>query len=208
MIRIAILFAAILFSTLSNAAAATLHVLALGDSLTAGLGLEPSDSYPVKLEAALKAKGYDVTIVNAGVSGDTAAAGLARLDWALDDSIKAAIIELGANDALRGLQPAQTEQALEGILARLKQRNIPVLIAGMRAPPNLGPDYSAQFDGIYPRLAEKYGALIYPFFLQGVAAEPSLNQGDGMHPNAKGVEAIVSAMLPMVEQLLGKATQN
>jgi acyl-CoA thioesterase-1 len=187
------------------ALAQPITILALGDSLTAGYGLAPDEAFPVKLEAALKAKGHDVVIVNAGVSGDTAADGAARLDWALTDEVKAVIVELGANDALRGLPPAQAEQALDGILAALKAKNLPVLIAGMRAPPNLGPDYQKQFDGMYQRLADKHGAQLYPFFLDGVAAARELNQADGMHPNAKGVDVIVGRIIPAVEQLISKA---
>jgi len=196
---------AFIFLLLQPVAAASLTILALGDSLTAGYGLQPSDAFPVKLEAALRAKGHDVTIVNAGVSGDTAADGAARLDWALSDDVKAAIVELGANDALRGLPPAQAEAALDAILARLAEKKIPTLLAGMRAPPNLGPEYQAGFDSMYGRLAEKHGALLYPFFLDGAAADISLNQADGMHPNPAGVDIIVSRIMPSVEQLLSKA---
>ena len=195
---------AFIFLMLQTAVAAPVTILALGDSLTAGLGLQPSDAFPVKLEAALRADGHDVTVVNAGVSGDTAVDGLARLDWALGDNVDAVIVELGANDALRGLPPAQAESALDGILTKLGERKLPVLLAGMRAPPNLGPDYQQAFDGMYQRLAEKHGTLLYPFFLDGVAAELSLNQADGMHPNPAGVDIIVSRMKPIVEQLIRK----
>lgn len=180
-------------------------LLAFGDSLTAGLGLQPPDAFPAKLEQALRARGHDVVVINAGVSSDTAADGLARLDWSLSDNIDAVIVELGANDALRGLPPSQAEAALDGILARLAEKKKPVLIAGMRSPPNMGPDYVAAFNGMYPRLAQKYGAILYPFFLAGVAADPALNQADGMHPNPKGADIIVSRILPSVEQLIGKA---
>jgi acyl-CoA thioesterase I len=207
MIRFPACFLAI-FLFVGTVFAGPVTVLALGDSLTAGLGLAPSEAFPVQLEAALRARGHDVTIVNAGVSGDTVAAGLARLDWSLDDSVGAVIVELGANDALRGLPPAQAEQALDGILTKLAGRKLPVLIAGMRAPRNLGPDYAAAFDPIYPRLAEKHGALLYAFFLAGVAADASLNQADGMHPTAKGVDVIVARMLPSVEQLLARAVEK
>lgn len=207
MIRIAAVFI-LTFLSMATAVAGTIHVLALGDSLTAGLGLGPAEAFPAKLEAALQARGHDVKIVNAGVSGDTAAAGLERLDWTLDDSVNAVIVELGANDALRGMPAAQTEQALEGILDKLAERKLPVLLAGMQAPRNLGPDYAADFDPIFRRLAEKHGALLYPFFLDGVAADPRLNQQDGMHPNSLGVDAIVARMLPVVEQLLAKAVQK
>jgi acyl-CoA thioesterase I len=190
------------------AMAAPLTLLVLGDSLTAGYGLNPNEAFPVKLEAALRARGHDVTVVNGGVSGDTAADGLARVDWSLGDDVKAVIVELGANDALRGLPPGQAEQALDGILAKLAAKKLPVLIAGMRAPPNLGTDYGAGFDGMYPRLAEKHGALLYPFFLDGVAADPALNQQDGMHPTASGVDVIVARILPMTEVLLARAGQK
>lgn len=184
------------------AVAREVTLLALGDSLTAGYGLQPSDAFPVKLEAALRAKGHDVKVVNAGVSGDTALDGSSRIDWALSEDVDAVIVELGANDALRGLPPSQAEQALDKLLAGLAEKRLPVLLAGMRAPPNLGPEYQAAFDGMYPRLAQKHGALLYPFFLDGVAADTKLNQADGMHPNPAGVDVIVSRILPSVEDLL------
>lgn len=196
------------FLAIQTALAAPVTILALGDSLTAGLGLETPEAFPARLEAALKAKGLDVRIVNAGVSGDTAAAGLARLDWALSDDVGGLIVELGANDALRGLDPAQTEAALDAILAKAAARKLPVLVAGMQAPPNLGPDYAAAFDAIYPRLAKKHGAILYPFFLDGVAAQPSLNQADGIHPNGKGVDIIVERIMPSVEGLIRRAAPN
>ena len=183
-------------------AAREVTLLALGDSLTAGYGLQPSDAFPVKLEAALRAKGHDVRVVNAGVAGDTALDGYSRLDWALSEEVDAVIVELGANDALRGLPPSQAEQALDRLLARLAEKRLPVLLAGMRAPPNLGPEYQAAFDGMYQRLAEKHGTLLYPFFLDGVAADTKLNQADGMHPNPAGVDVIVTRILPSVEDLL------
>ena len=179
-------------------------ILALGDSLTAGYGLPPGHAMPDKLQAALKAKGQDITIINAGVSGDTAAQGAARLDWALSDQVKAVIVELGANDALRGLDPTQTEAALHQIMDTLKTKNLPVLILGMKAPPNLGADYQAKFDGIYPKLAADYGALLYPFYLDGVAGQRDLNQDDGIHPNEKGLGVIIPKLLPIVEELLSK----
>ena len=203
MLRILSLVAMLLISG-QPAFAKPVTLLVLGDSLTAGLGLEPQDAFPAKLEAALKPRYPDLTIINAGVSGDTAADGLARLDWALSDDVGGLIVGLGANDALRGLDVAQMETALEGILAKAKQRNLPVLILGMKAPPNMGPDYVARFDGLFPRLAEKHGALLYPFFLDGVAADAGLNQADGMHPNAAGVDAIVMKAVPLVEELIGK----
>jgi acyl-CoA thioesterase-1 len=199
---------ALLALTAVGAAAAPVTILALGDSLTAGLGVGPAEAFPVRLEAALQAKGHDVKVINAGVSGDTAADGAARLDWALAEPVNAVIVELGANDALRGLPVAQAEQALDRLLAALAAKKLPVLLAGMRAPPNMGPEYQAAFDGMYERLAAKHGVLLYPFFLDGVAADPKLNQGDGMHPSPAGVDVIVARMLPSVEQLLGKVAAN
>lgn len=196
------------FGFVTSAVAAPVTLLALGDSLTAGYGLDPDEAFPVKLEKALRARGHDVTVVNAGVSGDTAADGLARLDWTLTPEVAAVIVELGANDALRGLPPAQAAAALDQILATLKQRHLPVLLAGMLAPPNLGPDYGQAFNGLYGQLAAKHGALLYPFFLDGVAADPALNQGDGLHPTAAGVDIIVARMLPQVEALLARASQK
>ena len=197
-------FAAILLLSVQLAFAKPVTLLVLGDSLTASLGLEPQDAFPAKLEAALKPRYPDVIIVNAGVSGDTAADGLARLDWALTDDVGGLIVGLGANDALRGLDAAQTETALDGIMVKAQERNLPVLILGMKAPPNMGPDYVARFDGLYPRLAEKHGALLYPFFLDGVAANAGLNQADGIHPNGPGVDTIVLKVMPLVEELIGK----
>lgn len=199
---------ALVVLTAAGAAAAPVTVLALGDSLTAGLGVGPSEAFPARLEAALKAKGHDVRVINAGVSGDTAADGAARLDWALAEPVDAVIVELGANDALRGLPVAQAEQALDRLLAALAAKKLPVLLAGMRAPPNMGAEYQTAFDGMYQRLAEKHGVQLYPFFLDGVAADPKLNQADGMHPNPAGVDVIVARILPSVEQLLGKAGGN
>ena len=195
----------VLTMLLVPARAETLTILAFGDSLTAGYGLPPEQAFPVKLEAALRAKGHDVTIINGGVSGDTAGDGLARLEWSLSDEVDGVIVELGANDALRGLEPQQAEQALDGILAVLAGRNLPALVAGMMAPPNLGADYGIAFDGMYSRLAGKHGALLFPFFLAGVAADPKLNQADGLHPTGEGVDVIVARMLPFVEELLTKA---
>ena len=183
-------------------AAAPLKLLALGDSLTAGYGLPTQDGFTARLEAALRAAGRDVTVQNAGVSGDTTAGGLARIDWALADRPDAALVALGANDALRALDPGEAERNLDAILARLTAARIPVLLVGMRAPPNLGRDYAAAFDGIYARLAAKHGVPLYPFFLDGVAAERELNQQDGIHPNARGVAAMVERILPAVSALL------
>jgi acyl-CoA thioesterase I len=193
---------ALVFLMINPAAAQTVTLLAFGDSLTAGYGLQPSDAFPVKLEAALKARGHDVKVINGGIAGDTALDGASRVDWALSEEVDAVIVEFGANDALRGLPVPQAEQALDQLLAKLAERKLPVLLAGMRAPPNLGPEYQAAFDGMYARLADKHGSLLYPFFLDGVAAEAKLNQADGMHPNPAGVDVIVSRILPSVERLL------
>jgi acyl-CoA thioesterase-1 len=179
-----------------------LRIVALGDSLTAGYGLGDDDAFPAKLERALRGKGYAVAIENAGVSGDTASGGLARLDWSVPEGTDAVILELGANDALRGIPPDATRAALDAILQRLKDRNIPVLLCGMRAPPNLGADYVRVFDAIFPALARQYDAVFYPFFLEGVAAERRLNLVDGVHPTADGVDVIVGAILPKVEELI------
>jgi len=179
-------------------------ILAFGDSLTAGLGVDPDSAFPPKLEAALKARGHKVKVINAGVSGDTASAGRDRLDWVLTDDVDAVIVELGANDALRGIPPAETRVALTAILETLKQRNLPVLLAGMLAPRNLGPDYAAGYDPIFPELAKAYGVIYYPFFLDGVATRPDLNQADGLHPNPAGVTEIVSRITPSVEELLAR----
>ncbi len=198
-------FLAMIILQAQTVLAGTLTVLVLGDSLSAGYGLDPSEAFTVKLEEALRAKGHDVKVVNAGVSGDTAAAGLARLDWSLEGSVDAVIVELGANDALRGLPVPQAEQALDQILVKLGERKLPVLLAGMQAPRNMGAEYAAAFDPIYARLAEKHGTLLYPFFLEGVAVDPALNQEDGLHPNGRGVDVVVGRVLSHVEKLLGKA---
>ncbi len=184
--------------------AGTTHILALGDSLTAGYGLDPGKSFADKLQEALKAKGHDVVVINAGVSGDTMAQGAARLDWALTDDVNAVIVELGANDVLRGLDPAQVENSLRQILDTLKKKKLPTLILGMQSPLNMGADYQARFNPIYAKLAKEYGAELYPFFLEGVAANPELNQADGIHPNEKGVAEIVSRVIPYVEKLVTK----
>ncbi len=158
-----------------------------------------------RLQAALSAQGIGVEIANAGVSGDTASDGLARLDWSVPEGTDAAIVELGANDMLRGIDPQVTRQALDAILARLAQRHIPVMLCGMRAAPNLGADYARQFESIYRELAKKYGAVLYPFFLDGVAADRKLTQQDGLHPNADGVDVIVRWILPTVQELITRA---
>jgi acyl-CoA thioesterase-1 len=182
-----------------------LQIVALGDSLTAGLGLESQDAFPAKLQQALAAKGIAATITNAGVSGDTMTNGLARLDWSVPPGTDAVILELGANDALRGIDPAVTRRALDGILSGLAKRKIPVLLAGMLAPRNLGTDYARQFDALFPDLAKANGVVFYPFFLDGVAADAKLNQHDGLHPTAAGVDVIVAKILPKVEELIARA---
>jgi acyl-CoA thioesterase I len=186
------------------AVAEPLRIVAFGNSLMAGYGLPAAAAFPVRLEVALKAKGHDVQVIAAGVSGDTAAGGLARLDWAVPAGAQAAIVELGANDALRGFDPKVTRDALDNIVRRLKEKRVEVLLAGMQAPRNLGVEYAASFDPIYPELAKKYDVLLYPFFLDGVAADPKLNLQDGIHPTAKGVDAIVARILPSVEQLIAR----
>ncbi|MCX5494308.1 arylesterase [Kaistia dalseonensis] len=186
------------------ALAAPIRIVAFGDSLSAGYQLGPGEGFADQLQAALRAKGHDVTVVNASVSGDTTSAGLARLDWSIDPTANAVIVELGANDMLRGLDPTIPQKGLDTILARLKERGLPVLLAGMQAAPNLGADYATKFNAIYPELAEKYGAVLYPFFLDGVAAQPGLRLADGMHPNAAGVAVIVARILPSVEQLIAQ----
>ena len=179
-------------------------IVALGDSLTAGLGLASQDAFPAKLQKALAAKGLAVTIADAGVSGDTTSGGLARLDWSVPAGTDGVILELGANDALRGLDPAVPRASLEAILRRLKERGIPVLLCGMLSPPNLGADYARTFNAIYPDLARTYDAVFYPFFLDGVAGQRRLNQGDGLHPTAAGVDVIVAGILPKVEELIAR----
>lgn len=179
-------------------------IVALGDSLTAGLGLPSQDAFPAKLQKALAAKGIAVTIADAGVSGDTTSGGLARLDWSVPAGTDGVILELGANDALRGLDPAVPRASLEAILRRLKERGIPVLLCGMLSPPNLGADYARTFNAIYPDLARIYDAVFYPFFLDGVAGQRRLNQGDGLHPTAAGVDVIVAGILPKVEELIAR----
>jgi len=185
-----------------------LRIVALGDSLTAGYGLPQSAAFPVVLERALKARGHNVQVVNAGVSGDTAAGGLARLDWSVPDGTDGVILELGANDMLRGLDPAATQRSLEAIVTRLKARRIPVMLAGMYASRNLGPDYVQRFDAIYRDLASRHGLVFYPFFLEGVAGQRQLNLPDGVHPTAKGVETIVERILPSVEGFLARLASS
>jgi acyl-CoA thioesterase I len=185
-----------------------IRLVALGDSLSAGYNLPQEAAFPVALERALKAKGYKVEVVNAGVSGDTSSGGLDRLDWSVPDGTDGVILELGANDMLRGLDPAGTRKNVEAIVERLKSRNIPVMLAGMYASRNLGPEYVQKFDSIYPDIAKKHDLVLYPFFLDGVAGDRSLNLPDGMHPTAKGVEIIVERILPSVESFLARLSQR
>lgn len=179
-----------------------LKLVALGDSLTAGYNLPGNAAFPAVLEKLLREKGLAVEIANAGVSGDTSQGGLERLDWSVPDGTDGVILELGANDALRGIDPAVAEKALDAIVTRLKARGIPVLLAGMYAPRNLGSDYATRFDGLYPRLAEKHGLILYPFFLDGIAGDRVLNQPDLLHPTAEGVRVIATRILPTVERFL------
>jgi acyl-CoA thioesterase I len=183
-------------------------ILAFGDSLTAGYQIPPDKSFPAQLQAALREKGYPVRVVNSGVSGDTAADGLARLEWSLDGRVDGAIVEFGANDALRGIDPKLTERSLSAILKALKDRNIALLVAGMEAPRNWGQEYDDAFRAIYPRLAAQYGALFYPFMLKDVATVRSLNLHDGMHPTPEGVAVIVRNVLPEAEKLIARIRQT
>jgi acyl-CoA thioesterase I len=180
-----------------------IKMVVLGDSLSAGLGLSGSAAFPERLQNALKSKGIDVEISNAGVSGDTSSGGRDRLDWSVPAGTDAVIVELGANDALRGLDPTLTRTALTDILTQLKARKIAVMLCGMKAPPNYGSDYSAAFNAIYPDLAKSFGVPLYPFFLEGVVGDAGLNQADGLHPTAEGVDVIVKNMLPTVQAFLG-----
>ena len=180
-----------------------IKMVVLGDSLSAGFGLSGPAAFPARLQKALKAKGIAVDMINAGVSGDTASGGRDRLDWSVPEGTGAVILELGANDALRGIDPKVTRSALTDILTRLKARGIAVLLCGMYAPPNYGSDYSDRFNAIYPDLAKSFGVSLYPFFLEGVATEAKLNQPDGLHPTAEGIDVIVKNILPAVEAFLG-----
>ncbi|MEX0956487.1 MAG: arylesterase [Rhizobiaceae bacterium] len=195
-----VLAAGLAFS--APAAAEPAKIVAFGDSLMAGYQLAPGESFPEKLEQVLRQRGHDVVIANAGVSGDTTTGGLARLDWSVPDDTDLVILELGANDMLRGVSPNITRTNLDAMIAKLDGRGIDVLLAGMVAAPNLGPDYAEAFNPIYPDLAAEYDLPLYPFFLDGVAAQASLQLEDGMHPNAAGVDRIVEGILPMVEARL------
>lgn len=198
------LVAALLVISSVSAADTTrpLRIVVLGDSLVAGFNISQQDAFPAQLERALKAKGHAVEVINAGVSGDTTAAGLERLQWAVPEKTDAVILELGANDALRGLDPAQAKSNLDKIIKALKAGGSDVLLAGMSAPRNLGPEYVRAFDGMYPELAKTHDVLLYPFFLDGIALDSKLNLPDGMHPNPKGVAEITRRILPSVEQLI------
>lgn len=188
--------------------AAPIRIVAFGDSLTAGYGLQPSEAFPVQLAAALKTKGYAVDVANAGVSGDTTSGGLERFDWAIPEGTEAVILELGANDALRGIDPDRARDNLDKILTKLRARNIEVLVAGMMAPKNWGKDYEARFAPIFSDLATKHGASLYPFFLDGVALDAKLNLPDGLHPTGPGVGVIVERILPKVEELIGRVRER
>jgi len=188
----------------SAAAKESIKLVAFGDSLTAGFGVAPRGAFPAQLQAALIARGHKVEVVNAGVSGDTASAGLERFDWAVPDDADAVILELGANDALRGIDVAATSATMDAIMRRLAARKLPVLVAGMRAPKNWGSGYAAQFDAIFPALVKKYDALLYPFFLDDVVMDAALNQGDGIHPTGAGIKVIVARILPQVEALIAR----
>jgi acyl-CoA thioesterase-1 len=189
-------------------AAKPIKTVVLGDSLSAGLGLSASAAFPAKLQKSLKANGIEVDMINAGVSGDTSSGGRDRLDWSVPEGTEAVILELGANDALRGIDPKVTRAALTDILTRLKARGVAVLLCGMVAPPNYGSDYAARFNAIYPDLAKSFGVPLYPFFLEGVAADTRLNQADGLHPTAEGVDVIVKNILPAVQAFLGAISRQ
>jgi acyl-CoA thioesterase-1 len=189
-------------ATAQTQAARPVKMVVLGDSLSAGLGLAASAAFPARLQKALKAKGIEVDMINAGVSGDTTSGGRDRLDWSVPEGTEAVILELGANDALRGIDPKVARSALTDILTRLQARKVAVLLCGMVAPPNYGADYSARFNAIYPDLAKTFSVPLYPFFLEGVATEAKLNQADGLHPTAEGIDVIVKNILPAVEAFL------
>lgn len=213
MFKFVYLFVAIALSaSLSSGAALAndepVKIVVLGDSLSAGYQLAPDEAFPVQLEKALREKGENVTVINAGVSGDTSSGGLSRLDWSVPPDADAVIVELGANDALRGVDPAATRKNIEAIVSRLRERGVEVLVAGMLAPRNLGEDYAAAFDPIFADVAKANDALLYPFFLEGVAMKPELNLADGMHPTGEGVSVIVANVLPLVQDLVARARQK
>jgi acyl-CoA thioesterase I len=185
-------------------AAEEVTLVGFGDSLMAAYNLQASEGFPARLEAALRERGHDVTIIDAGVSGDTTSGGLARLDWSIPDGVDGVILELGANDALRGLPPEKTRENLDAMIARLKERGIAVLLAGMLAPPNMGAGYETDFNAIYPELAAKYELPLYPFFLDGVTGNPDMLLSDGMHPNASGINTMVEKFVPVAEEYLAR----
>lgn len=189
-------------TAVQTSAADEIKIVGFGDSLMAAYNLQADEGFPARLEAALRARGHDVSIIDSGVSGETTSGGLARIDWSVPEGTDAVLLELGANDALRGLPPEKTRDNLEAMIVRLKQRGIAVLLAGMLAPPNLGADYETSFNAIYSELAAKYDLLLYPFFLDGVTGDPSLQLNDGMHPNAKGINKMVENILPVAEQFI------
>lgn len=202
--RLVVLAYLAILATAVTARAEPIRIVGFGDSLMAGYGLDAGQGFPEKLEKALRDKGHDVVITNAGVSGDTTSGGLSRLDWSVPDGTQFVILELGANDMLRGIGPDITKKNLDAMISRLKERNISVLLAGMRAAPNLGPDYQAGFDAIYPALAETHGVPLYPFFLDGVTADRAYLLEDGMHPNAAGIDRMVERILPTLEKWLAE----
>lgn len=195
-LQFTVIVASLIFAGAADAR--TINLVGFGDSLMAGYQLPPGDGFPEKLQAALKAKGLDVAVANAGVSGDTTTAGLARIDWSVPDGTDGVILELGANDALRGIPPEESEKNLDQMIARLKERGIAVLLAGMVAPPNMGADYAARFNPIYQKLSQKHGLPLYAFFLDGIALDAGLKLDDGMHPNTRGVDVMVEKMEPAV----------
>ncbi|MCY4592051.1 MAG: arylesterase [Alphaproteobacteria bacterium] len=196
---------AVLLSVLATPLdARELRLLAFGDSLTAGYGLAESEGFTVRLETALRARDHQVTVINAGRSGDTSTGGRTRLDWWLEEAPDAVLLELGANDGLRGIDPALTHENLDWILNRLDAAGLPVLLAGMEAPANYGPEYADEFRSVFARLAERHDVVWYPFFLEGIATRPELNQRDGIHPNPRGVDELVRRILPFVEELLAR----
>lgn len=204
-----VMWSSMLMAGAGAAAAEPIRIVALGDSLMAAYGLEKKEGFPARLEAALKARGHEVTIIDAGVSGDTTSGGLSRLDWSVPDGTDGVILELGANDALRGIAPETTRANLEAMITRLEERDIPVLLAGIYAPPNMGEAYEKKFNPIYPDLAEAHDLLLYPFFLDGVTTHRDRLLADGMHPNAAGIEVMVERFVPIAEQFLNRlATQE
>ncbi len=182
-------------------------LVVFGDSLVAGYGLQPGAAFPEQLNKQLEAKGLKLEIINAGVSGDTTSSGLTRVDWSIGESTDAVILELGANDALRGISPEVTEKNLDAMITKLKEKNVEVLLAGMMAPPNMGVAYGKAFNDIYAKLADKHEIALYPFFLDGVVADPKLNQADGIHPTKEGISVIVEKIMPSVQNLINKICQ-